>query len=85
MPLIAMAALTCGCDSAIEVQMPAGGPSGHHEPARIAAERRQSLDQKIDPLVDFGDDLVERRIGRQHVTKQCDIDAMRHRAAGQIP
>ena len=63
--------------------MPAGGPAGHDKPARIAAERGQSFDQKIDPSVDFGNDLIERGIGCQRIANQRDIDAMRHRAFGK--
>src|SRR6267154_3635250 len=63
--------------------MSTGGPAGHPDPARVTAERWQFLRQKIEPLVDFGDDLIERRIRRQRVANHGDIDAMRHRATGK--
>jgi len=33
--------------------------------------------------VDFSDDLIERRVRRQRVADQRDIDAMRHRPLGK--
>src|SRR5258707_13701340 len=63
--------------------MSAGGPSGHHDAASIAAEIRQLRGQKVQPLMNFGDDLVECRIRRQRIAKQRDVDAMRDRALGK--
>ena len=74
---------TCGCDSAIEVRCPPADQPDTTIRAGVAAERRQLLGQKVDPRVDFGDDLVQRRIGRQRVADQRDIDAVRHRPAGE--
>ena len=83
MPLIAMPAFTCGCDSAIEVRWPPADQPDTTIPLPSAAERRQLLGQIIDAGVDFGNDLVECRIRRQRVADQRDIDAMRHRAFGE--
>src|SRR6266403_2675828 len=59
--------------------MSARGPSGHDYPACVTAERRQFVGEKVDPFVDFGNDLIERRIRRERVTDQRDIDAVPHR------
>src|SRR5258708_32879461 len=83
MPLIPIPALTFGCDSAVAGQMPPGGPSGHHDPACVAAERRQLFAKKVERAMNFGNDLVERRLRRQRVADQRDIDAMRHRSRGK--
>eukprot|EP01035_Chromulina_nebulosa_P065218 gene65218-89229_t len=42
-------------------------------------ERQAQLDQRIDAGMHFRDDLVERRVGRQRVADDRDIDAVRHR------
>src|SRR3954447_19489237 len=61
-------------------QMPAGRPSGDHDPVALTAQPRQLSGERIDSSEDFGHDLVERRIRRQRVADQRDIDALRHRA-----
>ena len=35
-------------------EMPAGGPSGHRDPVRIAAKRGQLLGEIIEPAINFG-------------------------------
>ena len=64
-------------------EVSAGGPACHHDAMAVAAERRQLSGEIIDRGVDFADDLVQRRIRRQRITGQRDIDAMRHRAVGK--
>ena len=83
MPMIAIPALTCGFDSAIEVRCPPADQPDTTMRCAVAAERGQLSGEIIDPGVDFGDDLIERRIRRQRVADQRDIDAMRHRAVGK--
>ena len=51
-------------------------------PPDAAPSMGNCFGQEIDPSVDFGDDLVERRVRRQRVADQRDIDAMRHHALG---
>ncbi len=83
MPMIAMPALTFGCDSAIEVRCPPADQPDTTMPLRRRAERGQLPGEIIDAGMDFGDDLVERRIRRQRVADQRDIDAVGHRALGE--
>jgi len=82
MPDIAIPARTCGFDSAIEVRWPPADQPASTIPAP-SPPRRQSSGEIIDPGVDFAHDLVERRVRRQRVAGQCDVDAMGHRAAGK--
>ena len=83
MPEIAMPALTFGCDSAIEVRCPPADQPDTTMPSAAAAERGQLPAEEIDTGMDFGDDLVERRVRRQRIADQRDIDAMRHRPFGK--
>ena len=83
MPDIAMPAFTFGCDSAIAVRWPPADQPDTTMPSAVGAERGQLPGEIIDALMDFGDDLVQRRVGRQRVADQRDIDAVRHRALGE--
>ena len=83
MPLIAMPALTCGCDSAIDVRCP---PADHPDttmplpspPSAGNCPARKSMPAWISATI-----CIERRIRRQRVADQRDIDAMRHRPFGE--
>ena len=83
MPDIAMPALTFGCDSAIAVRCPPADQPDTTMPLRVAAESRQLIAEEIDAGVDLHDDLVERRVGRERIADQRDIDAMGHHAFGE--
>src|SRR3984893_17807739 len=63
--------------------MAAGGPSGHHDPLVVAAERGQFLRQKIDAGMNLGHDLIERHLRRQRVADQRNIDAIRQWSFGK--
>lgn len=60
--------------------MPAGGPPRSHQPFGIGPKLGQATGEIVDPGVDFRDDLLEGRIGRERVADQRDVDAVRHRA-----
>src|SRR5580704_15440796 len=63
--------------------MAAGGPSGNNNPVGVAAARRQMVGQKVDPRMDFSDDLIERRLGSERVADHGDVDAEHHGTAGK--
>ena len=82
MPDIAIPALTFGCDSAIEVRCPPADQPETTMPSAAAPSAGNCPAEEIDAGVNFGDDLVERRVRRQRIADQRDIDAVRHRALG---
>src|SRR5229473_5228018 len=63
--------------------MSAGGPSGHRDPSGVATENRQLFRQKVESSINLSNDLIERRVRRERVADQRDIDAMRHGSCGK--
>src|SRR5215470_11692300 len=63
--------------------MAAGRPARYHDPLPVAAKRGQLRAEKIDAGMDLRDNLVERRIRRERIAGQRDIDAMRQRSFGE--
>ena len=51
-------------------------------PSGSGTERGQLPGEEIDTGVNLGDDLVERRVRRQRIADQRNIDAVGHRALG---
>ena len=84
MPDIAIPARTLRMRQRHRGEMAAGGPAGHHDAAgRRRRARAIARRDNRSPAWISADDLVERRIRRQRVADQRDIDAMRHRAFGE--
>ena len=82
MPDIAIPPLTFGCDSAIEVRCPPADQPDTTMPSPAAPSAGNCAAMIIDAGMYLGHDLVERRIGRQRVADQRDVDAVRHRTFG---
>ena len=78
-----MPALTFACDSAIEVRCPPADQPDTTMPLPSPPSAGNCVTEEIDAGMDFGDDLVERRVRRERIADQRDIDAMRHRAFGE--